>query len=116
MADPLNESLEGLRYEILGRSDQIDPWDSFWYYRPTHDFPPRSIRYPDDYGSSERLAVACTQTDMKPGDQKRLVQSWCNVLPSLESVKFLWLTSRVPQLYPNIRQIESQNVQEVRWQ
>lgn len=100
-ANLAKESLQGflalMQQEMHLRSDDVRPSDSFWHYRPTRNFPPRSIRNPSDYDGSDRLNIACTQTELKPVDQKKLVESWCEVLPSLDNVEYLWFSSRTPQ-------------------
>ncbi len=69
----------------------------FWDYAPKERFPPSPIENPGELESSDRLNVACTQTDLSPSAQRKLVRSWCARLPKLEGVKFLWLSSRVSQ-------------------
>ena len=71
--------------------------EGFWYYRPEEQFPPRTIRDPEDYDGGERLALACTQTELPPREQTKLVKRWCEVLPTLAQLKFLWLHSHVTQ-------------------
>lgn len=69
----------------------------FWYHRPQDDHPPPSIRSPDELAHSDRVAIACTQTDLSPSRQKALVKEWCNLLPTLSGVRLLWLNSKAPQ-------------------
>jgi hypothetical protein len=69
----------------------------FWYYRPEADFPPPPVTRPEEVKPTDRLAVSCTQTGLRPADQRKLVEHWCRFLPTLVDVRFLWLTSRVPQ-------------------
>ena len=83
--------------EVLKSSENVQPWQSYWYYRPTKGFPPKVIQYPREYGGTERLNLACTQTDLSSSKQKKLVQEWCEVLPTLENLRFLWFSSRVSQ-------------------
>lgn len=86
-----------LREHVLLASETFEPWQSFWYHRPTRNFPPPPIRDPAQWHGGARLALACTQTDLKPAAQKKLVADWCERLPTLGEVKFLWLQSRCPQ-------------------
>lgn len=102
--DGKNFGLEGLQKMISGivdearrRSEVIEPWHSFWYHRPHLDFPPKTIRDLSEYGGGERLSLACTQTNLPAKQQKELVQSWCQRLPQLTGVRFLWLQSRATQ-------------------
>lgn len=70
---------------------------SFWAHRPQEDFPPAAIMRPEEYSGGDRLSIFCTQTTLPSREQKRLVSHWCDFLPNLMSVKFLWFISRVPQ-------------------
>jgi hypothetical protein len=69
----------------------------YWYYRPDAEFPPKSIRVPNEYNGNRRLNVVCTQTDLPAGRQRKLVKEWCHTFPKLKRVKILWLNSRVNQ-------------------
>jgi hypothetical protein len=71
--------------------------DYFWYHRPEASFPPPSVARPEDVTTMDRLAVFCTQTRLRPADQRKLVLQWCQMLPTLAEVRFLWLLSKVPQ-------------------
>jgi hypothetical protein len=71
--------------------------ESFWFYRPVSNHPPRPIQTPDELRDSDALAISCTQTDLSPSRQRALVREWCSLLPTLSGVRLLWLTSRVPQ-------------------
>ncbi len=71
--------------------------EDFWYRRPNDDFPPKSVQDIDQYCGTATLNLACTQTQLSAYAQKKLVASWCDLLPKLEGVKYLWLNSRVPQ-------------------
>ena len=56
------------------------------------------ITYPEDYKKSEWLDVVCTQIyNLKPIEQRKLVEKWCEVLPNLEKVKYLFFSCNVPQ-------------------
>lgn len=79
------------------RSEDVKPSHSFWYWRPNNDFPPKSIRYPSDYDGSDRIHIVCTQTELKPSEQKKLVKAWCEALPSLDAVEYVWFSSRTTQ-------------------
>lgn len=83
--------------EVNARSEDVQPYHSFWYHRPTRDFPPRSILYPTEYNGGDRINVVCTQTELKDSEQRRLVQSWCETLPGLDEVEFIWFSSRATQ-------------------
>jgi hypothetical protein len=70
----------------------------FWYHRPGENFPPPVVRDPTDAASCARLCIACTQTTLSASQQAKSVHAWCEVLPTLDQLRFLWLSSRVPQV------------------
>ena len=61
------------------------------------DFPPKAIRYPEEYSGGPNLNVVCTQTDLPAAEQRTLVKKWCQILPTLRDVEFLWFHSKTPQ-------------------
>lgn len=67
----------------------------FWYYRPNEV--PDSITYPEEYNGGTRLSVSCTQTDLNPNKQRKLVEKWCETLPLLNKVEYLFFHTKVPQ-------------------
>jgi hypothetical protein len=67
----------------------------FWYYSP--ETTPQSVVQPRELQPSEKLSIACTQTGLPSHKQKALVQEWIELLPTLDGVRLLWLTSKVPQ-------------------
>ena len=71
--------------------------EGFWYRRPEDQWPPESVRSPDEFEGGARLNVVCTQTELPSSAQRKLVRSWCDVLPTLKGVEYLWFHSRVPQ-------------------
>lgn len=71
--------------------------DGFWRHRPEDDFPPPSVQRPEEYDGAERLNLACTQTELPQHRQRRLVEAWCEALPSLTKLRFLWISTRVSQ-------------------
>ena len=97
MKNSFEDFVKEIKVEIHRSSKEIKPWHSFWTHRPTKDFPPNSIRFPEDYDGSDRLNIICTQTDLSASQQKKLAEEWCEVLPTLENVRFLWFHSRVSQ-------------------
>ena len=91
----LEEFKERVKQAVHGHGDQAQA--GFWAYRPGHDFPPEAIRHPSEYDGGRHLNLACTQTDLKPSAQRKLVESWCEALPGLDKVEFLWFSSRANQ-------------------
>lgn len=71
--------------------------EGFWYWRPDEDCPPSSIQDPEEYDGRPMANVCCTQTGLPARQQAKLVARWCEVLPSLQGLRFLWFCSRVPQ-------------------
>ena len=69
----------------------------FWHARPDEDFPPPAIVRVADYRGAERLSLACTQTSLSEVAQRALLREWCEALPTLSRVRFLWFQTRVPQ-------------------
>lgn len=97
MSDDLQDALKAMRDEMKRRSEIVDPRQSFWYFRPTRNFPPSAVRHTDQYDGSDRIAVVCTQTDLSHSAQKKLVAEWCEFLPTLDNVEYLWFLSRTTQ-------------------
>ncbi|MGZ3235968.1 MAG: hypothetical protein ACXWIN_04530 [Burkholderiaceae bacterium] len=58
---------------------------------------PQPVMYPEEYDGQDRLNIACTQTALSSGEQKKLVNRWCDVLPTLSNVRYLWFGSKVSQ-------------------
>ncbi len=57
---------------------------------------PRTIFYRHERTKSDRLSIACTQTGHLL-HQRKVVNQWCEILPSLEHVRVLWFQSKVSQ-------------------
>lgn len=74
-----------------------DIQDGFWYWRPKEDFPPEPIQEPEEFDGRSVLNIACTQTGLTPRSQAKLVRRWCELLPTLKGVEFLWFCSKVTQ-------------------
>ena len=86
-----------LMREMHLRSESVQPSHSFWYHHPTKDFSPKPVMYPSDYDGGDRINIVCTQTELKPSEQKKLVQSWCDALPSMDKIEYIWFSSRMTQ-------------------
>lgn len=69
----------------------------FWYWHPHEQWPPENVRAPSEFSGGSRLNIVCTQTELPASAQRRIVRSWCELLPTLEGIDYLWLNSRVPQ-------------------
>lgn len=105
-----------MKQEMHLRSEDVQPSHSFWYYRPTKDFPPKSIRYPSEYDGSDRLNIVCTQTELKPSAQKKLVNSWRESLPDMDNVEYIWFSSRTTQeLFDAVCEMKSIKGLYIKW-
>ena len=69
----------------------------FWKWRSREQWPPESVREPQEFGTGSRLNIVCTQTELSASAQKKIVRAWCERLPTLKGVEYLWFNSRVPQ-------------------
>ena len=67
--------------------------DDYWDERES----PNTITGPEEFRGGASLAIFCTQTGLGAAAQRRLVDEWCSVLPTLNSVTHIWFHSRVPQ-------------------
>jgi hypothetical protein len=98
--NPLTHVARAIKEIQAREAAEVKPWHSFWYQRPAKNFPPPGTKLPEQYDGSDRLLVSCTQTDLKPREQRKRVERWCEALPSLEHVKFLWFHSKVlPEMF-----------------
>ena len=59
--------------------------------------PSKNTTYLEDYRPCSRLNLVITQLDMSSHQQNKLVQMWCEKLPQLTDLKYLWFHSRVNQ-------------------
>ncbi|MDH4203220.1 MAG: hypothetical protein OEV87_10040 [Phycisphaerae bacterium] len=70
----------------------------FWCSRRISAFPPKKITSIEDYKPCSKLNLVITQLGLKSHQQKKLVQLWCEKLPQLNNLKYLWFNSRVNQI------------------
>src|SRR4249920_2362713 len=91
--------LERILQEALtaARAQPPHPARSFWAHRPEDHFPPPCVLAPDEADGSDRLSIACTQTELSAKAQKALVQRWCVELPDMTQVRYVWFQSKIPQ-------------------
>lgn len=91
--------LRALRYAVLTNTSWTGSRRVMKYYwARRRGFPPESVESPHELSRPRRnLCVVCTQLNMPAGAQRKLVQAWCDVLPTLKTVEHLWFLSRVPQ-------------------
>jgi hypothetical protein len=69
----------------------------FSAYRPDEGSPLQIIRTPDEYHGSPTATISCTQTNAPACEQAKNVKLWCEVLPGLAELRFLWIRCHVPQ-------------------
>jgi hypothetical protein len=93
----LQQALEPWRIQQQLRAELVLPGDSYWYYRPQRDFPPKATPDPDDYDGGPRLSLGITQTGLSAAEQRKRVKRWCQRLPTLGTVKVLWFHGKVSQ-------------------
>jgi hypothetical protein len=95
------ESFESLRQKLLelmnaARESTPEHRKGFWYHRPLENFPPKTIRIPEEFDGGDEIAIACTQTELGAKAQRELVDRWCRVFPTLP-VRYVWLQTKTPQ-------------------
>jgi len=71
--------------------DEIE--NGYW----ANSLTPKAITYPDDYDGGEKINIVCTQLSISSYQQRKLVKQWCQLLPELKNIRFLWFHSRVNQ-------------------
>ena len=89
LQDTLRTALDAARFLPPG------PEAGYWSFQ-LNPAPP-AIRSPDDFSGGDRLCIAPTQTNLSTRAQKQLVERWCQFLPALEGVRYIWVTSKVSQ-------------------
>jgi Leucine-rich repeat (LRR) protein len=67
----------------------------FWHYSP--ETTPKPVVHPRDLRPAARLCVSTSQQGLPSHKQKALVQEWCELLPTLDDVRLLWISSKAPQ-------------------
>jgi hypothetical protein len=70
---------------------------SFWEHRPKDNFPPPTLRSPEEFRGGERISIACTQTELHARAQRELVARWCDALPTFRDLRYVWFHSRTTQ-------------------
>ncbi|WP_133471864.1 leucine-rich repeat domain-containing protein [Paraglaciecola marina] len=58
---------------------------------------PKTINFPSEYEGQSDLRIACTQLNLSASKQKKLVNEWAALIPTLTHVEHIWFYSRVPQ-------------------
>lgn len=68
----------------------------YWPSRQLSGEIPSPVRGPDEYRGTEVLNVACTQTGLPAGQQRRLVDEWIRFLPTVPATTIVF-SSKVSQ-------------------
>jgi hypothetical protein len=79
------------------RGEIFEPGDSYWFYRPTLNHPPKGTDDPDDYDGGERLNITFTHTNLSATERKKLARRWHERLPTLDRVRIAWVGGKVSQ-------------------
>lgn len=90
----------------------------FWFYNQENPWEPKSTYFPKDYKDNELLNIACTQNVAVETsyEQNKLVKEWCEFLPKLENVKFLWFTTQVNQkLFDSVCEMQNLEGLFIKW-
>lgn len=79
----------------MASEDEIK--NGFWNHHRKKSFPPKAITYPDEYLGDNNLNIVCTQLSVGSYQQRKLVNTWCQLIPKLKNVRYLWFSSKVNQ-------------------
>lgn len=93
-------TLDAIRAELLAESGWLAEGESAYlphYWNLHKDDKPRDLQSPDEYGGGPDLSIRCTQLEMPASQQRKRVAQWVQALPTMQGVRRLWFTSRVPQ-------------------
>jgi hypothetical protein len=88
----------------------------FWYWNPENRFPPDPIIRPEEFDDGDRLNISCTQTDLPAQEESSIIKAWCELLPQLSGIRFLWFSSRVRQeMFEAASQLSSLEGLYIKW-
>lgn len=87
-------------------------WHIEGEFAPSKD----SITLLEDYEPTKNIGLWITQTNLKPYAQNKLIDKWCQKLPELTEIRFLWLTTRVNQkIFDSVCQMENLEGLWIKW-
>lgn len=70
----------------------------FWHFNQKNEWPPQKITKLEEYNGGVRLNLDITQqSNLSTYQQTKLVNKWCDTLPELSKVKYIWFISKVNQ-------------------
>lgn len=84
---------------INGADDHIDYSNicEFWARDEQQAIIPETITFPEEYSGGPCLSISCTQTDLSNKEQEKIIDQWCELLPSFKNLKWLWFQSKISQ-------------------
>jgi hypothetical protein len=96
--DTAVEELAAILRDTCGAAEDkgLPPLAGFSYDPAVIHSPPVAIVRPEEHNGTHQINICCTQTDLSDREQKRLVEQWCDVLPTM-SVRRVWFNSKVSQ-------------------
>lgn len=71
----------------------------YWPSRQLSGEIPSPIRSPDEYHGAEVLNIACTQTGLPAGQQRRLVDEWIRLLPTVPATTIVFASKVSQELF-----------------
>ena len=71
----------------------------YWPHRQLSGEIPSAVRNADDYDGSRLLNIACTQTGLSSSKQRRLVENWVSVLPSVPATTIMFSSKASQELF-----------------
>ncbi len=90
--------------------------DGVWHLDGSFSSSDDSITQLEEYKTTEILNLWITQTSMSSYQQKKLIDAWCEKLPKLLEVKYIWLPSRVNQkIFDAVCQMENLEGIWIKW-
>lgn len=66
-----------------------------WDYQPDAQWPPKTVAWPEEYEGGDRLSISVRAETTT--QRRRLLRAWCEALPTLREVRFLWIAGTAPQ-------------------
>jgi hypothetical protein len=91
--------------------------NGFWCVPENNHIKYKSVTEIKYYKPTKKLQLHITQLDSKTAlQQKKLIESWCEFLPTIDDLDFIWLPSRVnQQIFDAICQIKSLKGLWIKW-
>lgn len=89
----------------------------FWLWEKANDFPPDSIRFPNEYNGQTKVNIACTQlTEISKSEQKKLIKEWIEFLPTCQNLEMLWFTTHTTQqLFDSVCKLKNLIGLNIKW-